>query len=52
MARVQESVRALAIDGAGLDAAALAYELARLYADCNHIHPFRYLQLPLGLSTT
>jgi hypothetical protein len=22
----------------------LAYRLARLYADYNHIHPFRYLQ--------
>lgn len=38
MAPVEESARALAIYGAGLDAGALADELARLYAHYNH-HP-------------
>jgi cell filamentation protein len=41
MALLAESARALAVNGAGLDAAGLAYRLAVLYADYNHIHPFR-----------
>jgi len=36
-----ESARALALNGGGLDAPGLAYRFARLYADYNHIHPFR-----------
>jgi hypothetical protein len=44
MAHVHEYARAIANHGARLDAPALAYRLARLYADYNHIHPFRYLQ--------
>jgi cell filamentation protein len=32
---------ALALAGADLDTAGLAYELSRLYADYNQIHPFR-----------
>jgi cell filamentation protein len=38
-ARVEEAARALA--GADLDAPGLAYELSRLYADYNQVHPFR-----------
>jgi cell filamentation protein len=41
MALLEESARALAANGAGLDPAGLAYRLARLYADYNHVHPFR-----------
>jgi cell filamentation protein len=41
MALLEESARALAANGSGLDAPGLAYRLARLYADYNHIHPFR-----------
>jgi cell filamentation protein len=41
MALVEESARALATNGAGLDQPGVAYRLARLYADYNHIHPFR-----------
>jgi len=41
MVLLAESARALAVNGAGLDAAGLAYRLAVLYADYNHIHPFR-----------
>jgi cell filamentation protein len=41
MALLEETARALATNGAGLQAAGLAYRLARLYADYNHIHPFR-----------
>jgi cell filamentation protein len=41
MALLDETARALATTGAGLDSAGLAYRLARLYADYNHIHPFR-----------
>jgi cell filamentation protein len=41
MALLEETARALALNGAGLDSAGLAYRLARLYADYNHIHPFR-----------
>jgi cell filamentation protein len=41
MALLEESARALAANGAGLDQAGLAYRLARIYADYNHIHPFR-----------
>jgi cell filamentation protein len=41
MALLEETARALAANGAGLDSAGLAYRLARLYADYNHIHPFR-----------
>lgn len=40
-ALLMESARALAVNGSGLDPAGLAYRLARLYADYNHIHPFR-----------
>jgi cell filamentation protein len=36
-----ETARTLAATGAGLDQPGLAYRLARLYADYNHIHPFR-----------
>jgi cell filamentation protein len=35
------NVRALATNGGGLGQSGLAYRLARLYADYNHIHPFR-----------
>jgi cell filamentation protein len=38
---LEETARALAANGAGLETAGLAYRLARLYADYNHIHPFR-----------
>ena len=38
-ALLEETARALAANGAGLDSAGLAYRLARLYADYNHIHP-------------
>jgi cell filamentation protein len=41
MALVEESARALAANGTGLDASGVAYRLARLYADYNQIHPFR-----------
>jgi cell filamentation protein len=41
MALLEESARALAANGSGLDTPGLAYRLARLYADYNHIHPFR-----------
>ncbi|HET6735957.1 Fic family protein [Mycobacterium sp.] len=41
MVHVHESARAIANHGARLDAPALAYRLARLYAEYNHIHPFR-----------
>jgi cell filamentation protein len=41
MALVEESARALASTGAGLDQPGLTYRLARLYADYNHVHPFR-----------
>jgi cell filamentation protein len=41
MVAVHESARAIANHGASLDAPALAYRLARLYADYNHVHPFR-----------
>ncbi|OBF39471.1 hypothetical protein A5724_08505 [Mycobacterium sp. ACS1612] len=41
MALLDETTRALAATGAGLEPAGLAYRLARLYADYNHIHPFR-----------
>ena len=40
-ALLMESARALALNGGGLDAPGLAYRFARLYADYNHIHPFR-----------
>jgi len=40
-ALLEETARALAINGAGLDRPGLAYRLARLYADYNLIHPFR-----------
>lgn len=40
-ALLEETARALAATGAGLDRPGLAYRLARLYADYNHIHPFR-----------
>jgi cell filamentation protein len=40
-ALLEETARALAANGAGLDQPGLAYRLARLYADYNHIHPFR-----------
>ena len=41
MAHVENAARELAVSGAGMEAAALAYGLARLYADYNHLHPFR-----------
>jgi cell filamentation protein len=41
MALLEETARSLAANGAGLETAGLAYRLARLYADYNHIHPFR-----------
>jgi cell filamentation protein len=41
MALLEETARTLAANGAGLDRPGLAYRLARLYADYNHIHPFR-----------
>jgi cell filamentation protein len=41
MGHVHESARAIANHGASLDAPALAYRLACLYADYNHVHPFR-----------
>jgi fido (protein-threonine AMPylation protein) len=41
MALLEETARALASNGGGLDQSGLAYRLARLYADYNHIHPFR-----------
>jgi cell filamentation protein len=41
MALLEETARTLAATGAGLETAGLAYRLARLYADYNHIHPFR-----------
>src|SRR3954451_7905801 len=41
MALLEETARALGTNGAALDSARLAYRLARLYADYNHIHPFR-----------
>ncbi len=41
MALLEETARALAATGSGLETPGLAYRLARLYADYNHIHPFR-----------
>lgn len=41
MVHVHESARAIANHGARLDAPALAYRFASLYAEYNHIHPFR-----------
>ncbi|MCW2687043.1 MAG: hypothetical protein JWR37_1933 [Mycobacterium sp.] len=41
MAELEGGARMLAATGSGLDAAGLAYEFARLYADYNQIHPFR-----------
>jgi len=41
MALLEETARALATTGSGLETPGLAYRLARLYADYNHIHPFR-----------
>ena len=41
MALLEETARALATNGGGLDQSGLAYRLARLYADYNQIHPFR-----------
>jgi cell filamentation protein len=41
MALLEETARALATNGAGLETPGMAYRLARLYADYNHIHPFR-----------
>ena len=40
-ALLEETARALAANGAGLERPGLAYRLARIYADYNHIHPFR-----------
>jgi hypothetical protein len=45
---LEETARALATNGAGLDQPGLAYRLARLYADYNHIHPFGGGQRPGG----
>ena len=41
MALLEESARALAASGAGLDLPGLAYRLAGLYAEYNRVHPFR-----------
>ncbi|WP_240163009.1 Fic/DOC family protein [Mycolicibacterium sphagni] len=41
MAMLNQSIRTLAADGAAHDTPRLAYELARIYAEYNHIHPFR-----------
>jgi cell filamentation protein len=41
MALLEETARVLAATGSGLEMPGLAYRLARLYADYNHIHPFR-----------
>jgi cell filamentation protein len=41
MSRVHDAARAVAAAGADYDDARLSYELARLYADFNQIHPFR-----------
>jgi cell filamentation protein len=41
MAMLEESARALAATGAGLDSSGLAYRLAGLYAEYNRVHPFR-----------
>jgi cell filamentation protein len=41
MTRVQETARAVVAASDGYDDARLAYELARLYADYNQLHPFR-----------
>lgn len=41
MAGVRDATCAVVDAAAGYDAARLAYELARLYADYNQIHPFR-----------
>jgi len=48
MPLLEETARALATNGAGLDQPGLAYRLARLYADYNHIHPFGGGQRPGG----
>lgn len=39
MALLEETARVLAATGSGLETPGLAYRLARLYADYNHIHP-------------
>lgn len=41
MTRLHEAARSIVAAGATHDAPRLAYELARLYADYNQIHPFR-----------
>jgi cell filamentation protein len=41
MTRIHDAARAIVAAGAGYDDARLAYELARLYADFNQVHPFR-----------
>jgi len=41
MAVIERSARELAVSADRLDAAALGYHLARLYAEYNQIHPFR-----------
>ncbi len=41
MAVIEQSARELAVSAERLDAAALGYQLARLYAEYNRIHPFR-----------
>ena len=41
MSRLSDSVRELAEAGVAYDNARLSYELARVYADYNQIHPFR-----------
>lgn len=41
MKRVHDGARSVVAAGAGYDDARLAYELARLYADFNQLHPFR-----------
>jgi cell filamentation protein, protein adenylyltransferase len=41
MAVIEQSARTLAVSAERFDAAALGYQLARLYAEYNQIHPFR-----------
>jgi cell filamentation protein len=41
MGAIDQRTKSLAAVGANLDDAALGYELSRLYADFNQVHPFR-----------
>ena len=47
MAGIERSARAVAVDRETQDAADLAFEMSRLYADFNRVHPFGYLQSAL-----